>query len=77
MEVPIRYSNIGGFTELGAWYASYSLAIYSAGVLLVNSALAQFSYNRSRVASLLLLMGGLLVAVFTLIAAINFAGIAR
>lgn len=77
IQVPTRYSNLAGFTELGPWYASYSLPVFAFAVTAVNSGLAALSYHRSRATGLLLLMGALLVSLFTLIVAAGFAALAR
>ena len=74
-EVPIHYSSLVGFDQLGPWYQLYSLAAFASGVTIVNTALAIRSFGRSRVSAFYLLLGSGVVALFSLIIALAFSAV--
>jgi hypothetical protein len=74
-QVPIHYSSLTGFDQLGSWYQPYIIAFFGLGVTVVNSLLALRSFGRSRVASFYLLLGAVVVSVFCLIIANAFSSV--
>ncbi len=71
--VPIHYSNLGGFDQLGPWYAPYRIAVFGLVVTVSNSVLAAYSFSRSRIVSFYLLIGAFVVSLFCLIIGTAFA----
>lgn len=71
--VPIHYSSLGGFDQLGPWYEPYRIVVFSLTVTLVNTLLAAYSFGRSRIASFYLLIGSFVVSLFCLIIGTAFA----
>ncbi|MBI3983790.1 hypothetical protein HY346_00640 [Candidatus Microgenomates bacterium] len=65
--VPLRYSTYQGFDALGAWYRVYTFGLFSLVVTIGNTILAALSFDKSRIASFFLVMGTLVVNLFTLI----------
>lgn len=65
--VPLRYSTLQGFDALGGWYRLYIYGIFSLLVSLGNTLLAVLLYQKSRIASFFLVLGTLVVNVFTLV----------
>lgn len=74
-QVPIHYSSLNGFDQLGSWYQPYVIAFFGLAVTVVNAALALRSFGRSRVASFYLLLGAVVVGVFCLIIANAFSSV--
>ncbi|MBW4061338.1 hypothetical protein HJC99_02080 [Candidatus Saccharibacteria bacterium] len=74
--VPTHYSSLRNFDALGPWYFPFEVAAFGLAVTLANTAFAYSSYNRSRLASFLLLSGAIVVGVFTLIVANAFGAVA-
>ncbi len=65
--VPLRYSSAQGFDTLGAWYRVYNFAFFTLLVTVSNLLLAAFSLEKSRIASFFLVMGSLVINIFTLV----------
>jgi len=74
-QVPIHYSSLTGFDQLGSWYQPYVIGFFGLGVTLANTALAVRSFGRSRVASFYLLLGAVVVSIFCLIIANAFSSV--
>lgn len=71
--VPIHYSSLGGFDQLGPWYEPYRIAVFGLIVTIVNATLAFYSFSRSRIVSFYLLIGAFVVSLFCLIIGTAFA----
>jgi hypothetical protein len=73
--VPVRYSNLVGFDQLGPWYQSYFVGIFAILVTLINVGLAAVSFGRSRLTSFFLLAGAFVVALFSLVISAAFSAV--
>lgn len=71
--IPVHYSSLGGFDELGPWYQTFRIAGFGLAVTITNTALAAYSFTRSRIASFYLLTGAFVVGLFCLIIGTAFA----
>lgn len=67
LPIPVHYSSLSGYDQLGAWYQGYLNAAYATILTLVNLVLAYRSFNRSRITSFFLLVGAVVAAMFCLI----------
>jgi len=65
--VPLQYSTLQGFDALGVWYRVFGFGAFSLVVTLGNIALGAYSYEKSRLASFLLVVSSLMINLFTLI----------
>lgn len=65
--VPLGYSTTGSFDVLGAWYQTYIYGVFSLLVTAGNFAFAVASYEKSRLASFLLVVGAVIVNIFALV----------
>lgn len=65
--VPVHYSTLSGFDELGRWYDHYSIGVFAVAATLINLVLARQSFSRSRISSFYLLMGSVVVAFLCLV----------
>lgn len=59
--IPLRFTSIANFDQLGKWYQLYEVAIISLVVMIVNSSLALLSFKKSRLASIFLMVVAILV----------------
>lgn len=75
LAVPVRYSSLEGFSDLGKWYQIYYIGIFGLVVTIGNSMLAMMSFGRSRITSFFLLIGAFVVALFCLVISVAFATI--
>lgn len=64
--IPIAYTSGSEFSR-GPWYYVYSYGLYSFIVTAGNIALAGYSFNKSRVASFLLVMSAIILNLFTIV----------
>jgi hypothetical protein len=67
LPLPVGFSNLDLGYVLGVWYYPYAVAAFGLGVTLINSALAYRAFTRSRLASFYLLIGAVVIGVFSLI----------
>lgn len=77
VDVPVRYSSLGGFDGLGPWYSPFLIVLFGLSITVVNGVLALQAFGRSRLASFFLLAGSCVVALFCLIISNAFAMVAQ
>jgi uncharacterized BrkB/YihY/UPF0761 family membrane protein len=65
--IPVHYSSLSGYDELGNWYQGYLNGGYALGLTLINGILAYRVFSRSRITSFFLLVGAVVAAMFCLI----------
>ncbi len=75
-QVPVRFSSLTLFDQLGPWYFPFLIALFALGVTVVNGFFAYHSFARSRLASFFLLIGSGVVAIFGFIISMAF-GVVR
>jgi hypothetical protein len=75
LAVPVRYSSLEGFSDLGKWYQIYYIGLFGLVVTLGNTVLAMMSFSRSRITSFFLLIGAFVVSLFCLVISAAFAAI--
>lgn len=75
LAVPVRYSSLVGFSDLGKWYQLYYIGLFGLIVTVGNSLLAMMSFSRSRITSFFLLIGAFVVSLFCLVITAAFAAI--
>jgi len=71
--VPVHYTNLVGFDEVGAWYETYRIAAFGIFVTAINTGLAAKSFQRNRLVSFFLLLGAVAVSVLCLVIGLEFA----
>lgn len=59
--IPLRFTSIANFDQLGKWYQLYEIVIASLVVMIINSLLALLSFKKSRLASIFLMTVAILV----------------
>lgn len=74
-EVPIRFSSLTLFDELGPWYYPFLIALFALFVTAANGVFAYFSFGRNRIASFFLLTGSAVVAIFSFIISMAFGAV--
>lgn len=73
--VPVHYSSLIGFDELGPWWQLYSIGLFSLLVVATNTALAIVCFTRSRITSFFLMAGAFVVAIFALITSLAITAV--
>jgi len=76
MQLPVRYSSLDLGYTLGPWYYPYTVALFATAVTLVNAFFAYRAFTRSRLASFFLLLGAMVVAIFSFVIS-NALGVVR
>lgn len=69
--VPLQYSSLQGFDSLGQWYRVYAFGWFSLIVTAGNLVLAAIAFEKSRLASFLLVIGTLMINLFNLVIVIT------
>lgn len=62
IQIPIRYSSLTNFDQLGSWYRLYEIPIMAAVIAAANFALANLLHRRNRLISVFLMMVALMCA---------------
>ncbi len=75
LQVPVRFTSLGNFDQLGNWYQLYDLAIIAAVTFAANLFLAIVCYKRNRVMSLFLLLSSTMVSILALVVLFGFTTI--
>lgn len=67
--VPLRYSSLtpGGIELLGPWYYQYATSLFAAVTTLLNTMLAVLIAPKSKIAAFFLLVGAVVVGLFSLV----------
>ncbi|MSR89703.1 hypothetical protein EXS53_02120 [Patescibacteria group bacterium] len=72
IQIPIRFSSLTNFDQLGNWYQLYEIPIIMVMITLANFALANLLHHRNRLISIFLMMAGLMSAVLATAILIGF-----
>lgn len=62
IQIPIRFSSLTNFDQLGNWYQLYEIPIIAALIAGANFALANLLHRRNRLVSIFLMMVALMCA---------------
>lgn len=73
--VPIRYTSLTNFDQLGKWYQLYFPLAISIAIFAINTFLAMTIYKKSRLISIFLLFISFIIAVFALAMTFGFTSI--
>ncbi|HSX41355.1 MAG TPA: hypothetical protein VLF21_01840 [Candidatus Saccharimonadales bacterium] len=71
--VPVHYSSLVGFDQVGSWLAIWRIGLFALAVTLINGVLAAKAFQRNRLASFFLLLGSVVVGLLCLIITSAFA----
>lgn len=63
IQIPIRFSSLTNFDQLGNWYQLYEIPIIAALIAAANFALANLLHRRNRLVSIFLMMVALMCAI--------------
>ena len=72
VQIPIRFSSLTNFDQLGSWYQLYEIPIIAVMVPLANFALANLLHHRNRLISIFLMMAGLMSSILATAILIGF-----
>jgi uncharacterized BrkB/YihY/UPF0761 family membrane protein len=72
IQIPIRYSSLTNFDQLGNWYQLYEIPIIAAIIAAANFALANLLHRRNRLVSIFLMMVALMCAILSTAILIGF-----
>jgi uncharacterized BrkB/YihY/UPF0761 family membrane protein len=72
IQIPIRFSSLTNFDQLGNWYQLYEIPIIAAIIAAANFALANLLHRRNRLVSIFLMMAALMCAILSTAILIGF-----
>ena len=72
IQVPVRFSSIGNFDQLGPWYQLYDIVGIGVGVFIVNLLFAGLLHKKNRLLSILMAITSLMVVVLCSAVLIGF-----
>lgn len=75
IEVPIRFTSLSNFDQLGAWYKLYEIAIISGIISVANILLAILLHKKNRILSIFLLIGAIMVLILAIAILLGFTAI--
>lgn len=72
IQIPIRFSSLTNFDQLGAWYQLYEIPAIAMIIATANFVLANALHRRNRLVSIFLMMSALMAAILATIILISF-----
>ncbi len=72
IQIPIRFSSLTNFDQLGNWYQLYEIPIIAALIAAANFALANLLHRRNRLVSIFLMMVALMCAILATVILMGF-----
>ena len=72
IQIPVRFSSLTNFDQLGNWYQLYEIPIIAAMIAAANFALANLLHRRNRLISVFLMMQALMCSVLALAILMGF-----
>ncbi len=72
IQIPIRFSSLTNFDQLGNWYQLYELPIMAFLIGAANFALANLLHKKNRLVSIFLMMAALICAILATAILIGF-----
>jgi len=63
IELPVRFTSLSNFDQLGAWYQLYEIAIIAVMITLINLFLAVTLHRKNRILSIFLIVTTVMVVV--------------
>ena len=75
IEVPIRFTSLTNFDELGRWYQLYEIPAIAAIVSIINVFFAVLLHKKNRILSIFLLITALMVVVLAIAILLGFTAI--
>lgn len=70
--LPINYNTYVGASRLGKWYQIYEIPFFGLAIIVLNSFLAYFLYEKERLISFFLVSGAFIIQIFLLFQALAF-----
>lgn len=75
IQIPVRFSSLTNFDQLGNWYQLYEIPIITIIIALGNFALANLLHKKNRLISVFLMMAALMCAILATAILIGFTAI--
>lgn len=75
IEIPIRFTSLSNFDQLGVWYRLYEIAIISIVVSVVNMFLAVMLHRKNRILSIFVSIAALMVVILAIAILLGFTAI--
>ena len=75
IDVPIRFTSLANFDQLGRWYQLYEIAGISLIVAAINSFFAVLLQGKNRILSIFLLIAAIMVAILSIAIIFGFSAI--
>jgi len=72
IQIPIRFSSLTNFDQLGNWYQLYEIPVITVMIVLANFGLANLLHKKNRLVSIFLMMAALMCAVLSTAILIGF-----
>jgi hypothetical protein len=72
IQIPIRFSSLTNFDQLGNWYQLYEIPVITVMIVLANFGLANLLHKKNRLVSVFLMMAALMCAVLSTAILIGF-----
>lgn len=72
IDIPIRFTSLSNFDQLGSWYSLYEIAIISAIITLINLFLAVILHKKNRILSIFLTITTLMIVILAIAILLGF-----
>ena len=72
IQIPIRFSSLTNFDQLGNWYQLYEIPVITSFIVLANFGLANLLHRKNRLVSVFLMMAALMCTILSTAIFIGF-----
>lgn len=72
IELPVRFTSLSNFDQLGPWYQLYEISIIALVITLINIFLAVLLYKKNRILSIFVTITTLMVVVLAIAILLGF-----
>ena len=72
IDIPVRFTSLSNFDQLGTWYSLYEIAAISLVITLINLFLAVILHKKNRILSIFLTITTLMIVVLAIAILLGF-----
>ena len=72
IDIPVRFTSLSNFDQLGVWYSLYEIAAISLVITLINLFLAVILHKKNRILSIFLTITTLMIVVLAIAILLGF-----
>ncbi|MDQ5943767.1 MAG: hypothetical protein QG675_535 [Patescibacteria group bacterium] len=72
IDIPVRFTSLSNFDQLGVWYSLYEIAVISVIITIINLFLAIILHKKNRILSIFLTITTLMIVILAIAILLGF-----